>query len=261
MSDIKNEVLLEAEQTTKKVSKNWKIYASVLGIMVIGAGTGLGVYYGVNANHHSLTKINLSKLNLDIVISKAGITNANQAFEAFLKANTNLSNLNNYLQYDFSSFIAPTETTNGSLTINAKADGKYTGTITVSFVNIIDENNFESIVWDLSKKEILILQIPSGTTKGDGTDKSTYAQALKKSFIKLVTTLGYKLKLKDIVIDKQWMGNNGEAPNDEQLASDYYDWHTTNGITIEGYVVTNNDQQIRIAFSKLQCEIIIGEKK
>jgi len=114
--------------------------------MVIGAGTGLGVYYGVNANHHSLNKINLSKLNLDIVISKAGITNANQAFEAFLKANTNLSNLNNYLQYDFSSFIAPTETTNGSLTINAKADGKYTGTITVSFVNIIDENNFESIV-------------------------------------------------------------------------------------------------------------------
>ncbi|WP_250136262.1 hypothetical protein, partial [Spiroplasma attinicola] len=60
---IKNEFMWEEEKSKKKLYKNWKLYAVALGIIVIGTGTGLGIYYGVNANHSEITKTTLNDLN------------------------------------------------------------------------------------------------------------------------------------------------------------------------------------------------------
>ncbi|MDQ7982653.1 MAG: hypothetical protein REH79_00330 [Spiroplasma sp.] len=52
---IDQELLLQEKKKQKKLYKNWKLYASALGIVVIGTGTGLGIYYGVNGNNSSTT--------------------------------------------------------------------------------------------------------------------------------------------------------------------------------------------------------------
>ncbi|MDQ7982705.1 MAG: hypothetical protein REH79_00610 [Spiroplasma sp.] len=47
---IDSELILE-EKKPKRLYKNWKLYASALGIIVIGTGTGLGIYYGIESNN------------------------------------------------------------------------------------------------------------------------------------------------------------------------------------------------------------------
>jgi len=129
----------------------------------------------------------------------------------------------------------------------------------------LDETNFVDVVKEISQKGQLILHIPSGTDKMGGSADSTYAKALKDSFIQLVQSLGYQVNLKDMAVTQQWLpgpnGTEGEAPNDSQLNSDYYHWYSNKGISIGGYMDTLSGSRVNFEFHFLKCEIIIGQEK
>jgi len=59
------------------------------------------------------------------------------AFNSFLNANSSFLNLSDFVEY--SSYKAATYTANGSLTINAKSNSKYSGTITITIKYIVNE--------------------------------------------------------------------------------------------------------------------------
>ncbi|WP_250136678.1 lipoprotein, partial [Mesoplasma whartonense] len=61
-----------------------------------------------------------------------------QAFQAFLEANNSWTNLNDYVEVD--SFTAATYTSNGSLTIKAKTNTAYTGSVMVR-INAIGQTS------------------------------------------------------------------------------------------------------------------------
>ncbi|MDQ7982620.1 MAG: hypothetical protein REH79_00165 [Spiroplasma sp.] len=51
MTDLlKNEIILEKKKP-KKLYKNWKFYTISLGTIIVVTGTGLGIYYGLEANN------------------------------------------------------------------------------------------------------------------------------------------------------------------------------------------------------------------
>ena len=217
-----------------------------------------------------LTKTDITGLINNRTIKGIALMTVDQAFQAFLSANSSFIGLDTVVDYDADSFIAPSSTTDGSLTISAKPNTAYTGTLIITITkltNVVDEHNFVDIVEQISKNNQLVLHIPSGTTKGDGGGAdSTYVQSLKQSFIRLVVGLGYQINLQDMVITQQWFDNGpggyeGEAPSNEQLDSDYYDWHTTKGISIGGYMVTASREIIPFEFHFLKCEIIIGQQR
>ena len=216
-----------------------------------------------------LIKTDITGLINNRTIKGTALMTVDQAFQAFLSANSSFIGLDTVVDYDADSFIAPSSTTDGSLTISAKPNTAYTGTLIITITkltNVVDEHNFVDIVEQISKNNQLVLRIPSGTTKGDGGADSTYVQSLKQSFIKLVVGLGYQINLQDMVITQQWFDNGpggyeGEAPSNEQLDSDYYDWHTTKGISIGGYMVTASGAKIPFEFHFLKCEIIIGQQR
>ncbi len=132
---LENEFMWQEQQKKKKLYKNWKLYAIALGIIVIGAGTGLGIYYGINTNHSEVTKIDLSNLNTDSI---TGIENMSEqdAFNAFVSNSKITLEKENV---EISNFIQPTYTTEGSVTIKAKENSKkYTGSITLT-INAIKQ--------------------------------------------------------------------------------------------------------------------------
>ena len=216
-----------------------------------------------------LIKTDITGLINNRTIKGTALMTVDQAFQAFLSANSSFIGLDTVVDYDADSFIAPSSTTDGSLTISAKPNTAYIGTLIITITkltNVVDEHNFVDIVEQISKNNQLVLHIPSGTTKGDGGADSTYVQSLKQSFIRLVVGLGYQINLQDMVITQQWFDNGsggyeGEAPSNEQLDSDYYDWHTTKGISIGGYMVTASREIIPFEFHFLKCEIIIGQQR
>ncbi len=131
-----NELLLgEEQQKKKKLYKNWKLYAIALGIIVIGAGTGLGIYYGINTNHSEVTKIALNTLNTSAI---TGIENMleQDAFDAFIGNNQEkYSDLETNVE--ISSFTAPSYASNGELIVKAKTNStKYSGKITITIKTI-----------------------------------------------------------------------------------------------------------------------------
>ncbi|MDQ7982622.1 MAG: hypothetical protein REH79_00175 [Spiroplasma sp.] len=54
---LKNELHLEKKKR-KRLSKNWKLYLSTLGVIAIGAGSGVGIYYGVQTNNNPTISAN-----------------------------------------------------------------------------------------------------------------------------------------------------------------------------------------------------------
>ncbi len=128
---LKNEFMWEEKKAKKKLYKNWKLYASVLGIIVIGAGTGLGIYYGINGNHSEITKIALSTLNQDAINSTSLNISNEEAFNAFKNNNKDKNlDINNF---DITITKQPGyDSDNGSFTITAKTNTEYNGTITIT---------------------------------------------------------------------------------------------------------------------------------
>ncbi len=140
-----NELLLgEEQQKKKKLYKNWKLYASALGIIVIGLGVGLGIGLGIKHNSTTtpITLINLNNLNLKKDISQT-VDTQEKAFNLFIQENlTEYPDLANYIEAG--TFTSSDYAVFGSLVINAKANSKYSGTILINFLkltqNPIDNN-------------------------------------------------------------------------------------------------------------------------
>ena len=133
---IKNEFMWEEGQKKKKqLYKNWKLYASALGIIVIGLGVGLGVGLGMQHNSPTtpIAPINLSDLNLKTTIAKT-VTSSSEAWNAFINENSTITDLENNVEAG--TFIPSDYAISGSLEITAKADSKYSGAITVNFSSL-----------------------------------------------------------------------------------------------------------------------------
>ncbi len=130
------------KEENKKLYKNWKLYATALAIALIGAGTGLGIYYGTT-NHSEVTKIDLSTLNIEKTISGKENMSEQDAFDKFLNVNENFSELKNNIESI--TFVKPTYTNDGSLVINAKTNSKkYTGTITIT-ISKLEQINLSNL--------------------------------------------------------------------------------------------------------------------
>ncbi|MCL8209482.1 hypothetical protein [Spiroplasma attinicola] len=90
----------------------------------------------VKINAIGQTKLSDLELNINLTGTEA-IQNdetGNIAFNAFLDANSTISDLKDNLE--IGTFVAPTETTDGSLIINAITNSKYTGSIEVTITHL-----------------------------------------------------------------------------------------------------------------------------
>ena len=142
---MKNEFMWEEPKKRVKLYKNWKLYAIALPAIAVAAGTGSGIYAGVNHGH--VKTIDLSTLKLTKTI--AGIENMNQeeAFNEFLDCNQNQNkDIDLKTQVEISAFIAPDYTQNGKLTVQGKAKSKLSGTVEITIstleqVNLTKLNN------------------------------------------------------------------------------------------------------------------------
>ncbi len=147
---LKNEFMWEEKKAKKKLYKNWKLYASALGIIVIGSGTGLGIYYGINTNHSEITKIDLStlELNKDPITGIENMTE-NDALNAFLENNNTITDLKDNVEVG--TFTTPNYTSEGKLVVNAKENSKYNGNIEIT-INAIRKTDLSTL--ELNKDPI-----------------------------------------------------------------------------------------------------------
>ncbi len=148
---LKNEFMWQEQQKKKKLYKNWKLYAIALGIIVIGTGTGLGIYYGINTNHSEVTKIALNTLNTSAISGKENMLEQD-AFDTFIGNNqekyTDLES-----NVEISSFRAPSYTLEGKLVVKAKANTtKYTGSVEIT-INAIGQTNLNDLNLDTALKQ------------------------------------------------------------------------------------------------------------
>ncbi len=126
----------ESKQAKKQLYKNWKLYATALGITTISLSVGLGVGLGTGAGHVSvLAKKDLNTLNLDKTIvlePNTTIAGAQSLFDEFLKNNSEFANdLKNNVDLNISDYQLPNWGTAGYMKITGK--GQYKGTITITF--------------------------------------------------------------------------------------------------------------------------------
>ena len=141
---MKNELMWEEPKKKTKLYKNWKLYAIALPVIAIGAGTGSGVYYGVNGQRAKEVDLSTLNLNTQAINGNEGRDKV-AAFQAFLRHNENISNLETKVAVD-DDFAPPSYTQNGRLTIKAKAKSGYKGKVTVIIdtfgqVSLADLNN------------------------------------------------------------------------------------------------------------------------
>ena len=142
MANVKNELLSKEKNKERKKYLKSETFMLMLAIILIGIGAGLGIYYGINANHSEINKTNLSDFNKTAIIGSENMS-VDDAFNAFLDNNKN-KNLTNLRDNVDLTFIKPSYITTGSLTIIAKADTKYTGSITIS-INAITQTNIATL--------------------------------------------------------------------------------------------------------------------
>jgi len=142
MANVKNELLSKEKNKERKKYLKSETFMLMLAIILIGIGAGLGIYYGINANHSEINKTNLSDFNKAAIIGSENMS-VDDAFNAFLDNNKN-KNLTNLRDNVDLTFIKPSYITTGSLTIIAKADTKYTGSITIS-INAITQTNIATL--------------------------------------------------------------------------------------------------------------------
>ncbi len=124
------------EYTKKQLYKNWKLYATALGIITIGLSVGLGVGLGTGAGHSSvLAKKDLNNLGLNTTIDLSPdttISDVNQLFDKFLQDNQDAaSDLKNGKNININSYLLPDWGTPGWIKITGT--GNYKGTITIIF--------------------------------------------------------------------------------------------------------------------------------
>ncbi len=89
-----------------------------------------------------LIKTDIARLLTNTTIQGTENMNEVDAFNAFLEANSSWTNLNDYVETD--SFTAPTYTSNGSLSINPKPNGQYTGSIII-VITAIGQKSLDSL--------------------------------------------------------------------------------------------------------------------
>ena len=142
MANVKNELLSKEKNKERKKYLKSETFMLMLAIILIGIGAGLGIYYGINANHSEINKTNLSNFNKAAIIGSENMS-VDDAFNAFLDNNKN-KNLTDLRDNVDLTFIKPSYITAGSLTIIAKADTKYTGSITIT-INAITQTNLSEL--------------------------------------------------------------------------------------------------------------------
>ena len=142
MANVKNELLSKEKNKERKKYLKSETFMLMLAIILIGIGAGLGIYYGINANHSEINKTNLSNFNKAAIIGSENMS-VDDAFNAFLDNNKN-KNLTDLRDNVDLTFIKPSYITAGSLTIIAKADTKYTGSITIT-INAIKQKNLSEL--------------------------------------------------------------------------------------------------------------------
>ncbi len=160
------------KEENKKLYKNWKLYATALAIMLIGAGTGLGIYFGTNnhSNHSEITKINLSTLELKTTISGTEDTTDEKFFQTFLDENKNIfgDNLTRE-QVELTNFNGIKIGQNGRLTITVKegTNNKFTGSIDITLKYRLNDETIIDMMTFLSDNNQLNFQIPTGTKQSE----------------------------------------------------------------------------------------------
>ena len=97
-----------------------------------------------------LIKTNIAHLVTNTTIQGTEKMNKDVAFAAFLEVNNSWTNLNDYVEVD--SFAAATYTSNGSLTIKAKANTAYTGSVMVR-INAIGQTALTDLHLNLELSE------------------------------------------------------------------------------------------------------------
>ena len=97
-----------------------------------------------------LIKTNIARLVTNTIIQGTEKMNKDVAFAAFLEVNNSWTNLNDYVEVD--SFAAATYTSNGSLTIKAKANTAYTGSVMVR-INAIGQTALTDLHLNLELTE------------------------------------------------------------------------------------------------------------
>ena len=97
-----------------------------------------------------LIKTNIARLVTNTIIQGTEKMNKDVAFAAFLEVNNSWTNLNDYVEVD--SFAAATYTSNGSLTIKAKANTAYTGSVMVR-INAIGQTALTDLHLNLELSE------------------------------------------------------------------------------------------------------------
>ena len=138
--DLTKEVLPieESKQEQKKqLYKNWKLYATTLGVVTIGLSVGLGVGLGTTGHHQNVvvTKKNLSDLGLKTIIDLSPdttISDVNQLIDQFLQDNQDAaSDLRNGKDIKINSYVLPDWGSSGWVEISGT--GKYQGTLRINF--------------------------------------------------------------------------------------------------------------------------------
>ena len=127
----------KARTTKKQYIKNWKLYATALGIVTIGLSVGLGVGLGTIEHHQNVlvAKKNLSDLGLKTTIDLSPdttISDVNQLIDQFLQDNQDAaSDLRNGKDIKINSYVLPDWGSSGWVEISGT--GKYQGTLRINF--------------------------------------------------------------------------------------------------------------------------------
>ena len=102
---------------------------TIKGKLVVKAKTNSTKYTGnITVPIKAIEQIALNTLSLNLSLTTS-YTNENDAFDAFINLNSQVSDLRNNVE--ITNFVAPEEITNGKLTINAKVNSKYYGNVEV----------------------------------------------------------------------------------------------------------------------------------
>ena len=141
---MKSEFMWEQPKKKTKFYKNWKLYAIALPVVAVAAGTGSGVYLGINSGHK---KVDLNKLGLNTTIQGQVGMSATDALDTFLDSNREKypDLRGKVIISGGDNFTAPKYITNGQLIVSAAKKSNYSGqiTITISQMGQFDLNNLD----------------------------------------------------------------------------------------------------------------------
>ena len=110
------------------------------GLLEVQAKTNTNYSGTLTITIPELNKTDLARLVTNTTIQGVANMTVAEAFQAVLTANSSWTNLSDYVDYDVDSFVPSSATTPGSLTIIAKANSEYSGSLTISISKLIALN-------------------------------------------------------------------------------------------------------------------------